>query len=247
MFQGAIATWLINRVQMLEQVCQHQSDCEPGKTQCPFQWPSTAISWIRGLLTAVPKVTLDSVQSKADDHYFPLLTPSEEVRNYCSGLCSRTFGVDPFAELRSLLCDLEHIKSLLAMYQFRLPLSDCRKWSPKNIVFKMLDVTLSSGAGTNIPPRIEAYIKNNKLNADQVYAEYCLELLENLKMDLDEGAFSAFATISNSSKTSKREGAMVHKTVASSQVMHKVIRACVIASSIRSPVYRCKVYITLMV
>uniref|UniRef100_A0A0V0J799 KNTC1 first ARM-repeats domain-containing protein n=1 Tax=Schistocephalus solidus TaxID=70667 RepID=A0A0V0J799_SCHSO len=238
---GAIATWLIDRVQMLERVCQNQTDSELDK-QCPFKWPSTAISWIRGLLAAVPKVNLEPVESKANDFYSSPLTPREEVRSYCSGLCSRTFGVDPFAELRSLLCDLEHIKRLLDTYQFRLLLVDCRKLSPQNIVFKMLDVTLASGAGTNIPPRIESYIKSNKLNPDQVYAAYCSEILENLKVDLDDGTFSAFTTLSNFSKTPKREEAVTQRTVASSQLIHKeVIRACIAASWIRSSVYRCKV------
>ncbi|VDL89950.1 unnamed protein product [Schistocephalus solidus] len=238
---GAIATWLIDRVQILERVCQNQTDSELDK-QCPFKWPSTAISWIRGLLAAVPKVNLEPVESKANDFYSSPLTPREEVRSYCSGLCSRTFGVDPFAELRSLLCDLEHIKRLLDTYQFRLLLVDCRKLSPQNIVFKMLDVTLASGAGTNIPPRIESYIKSNKLNPDQVYAAYCSEILENLKVDLDDGTFSAFTTLSNFSKTPKREEAVTQRTVASSQLIHKeVIRACIAASWIRSSVYRCKV------
>ncbi|BHF71045.1 Kinetochore-associated protein 1 [Sparganum proliferum] len=239
---GTIATWLINRVQMLERVCQNQADCGLGKTQCPFQWPDTAISWIRGLLVAVPKTDLDSTESTASANHSPLLTPREEVRIYCSGLCSRTFGVDPFAELRSLLYDLEHIKSLLDTYQFRLPLADCRKLSPQNIAFKMLDVTLASGASTNISPRIETYIKGNKLNPDQVYASYCMGILENLKMDLDEGTSSAFAAVSNFTETPKHGGEEAQKMAASSPLIHKEVRrACIAASWIRSSVYRCKV------
>ncbi|KAL7061121.1 hypothetical protein AAHC03_09085 [Spirometra sp. Aus1] len=234
---GTIATWLISRVQMLERVCQNQTDCRLGKTQCPFQWPDTAISWIRGLLVAVPKTDLDSAESTASDNQRPLLTPREEVRIYCSGLCSRTFGVDPFAELRSQLYDLEHIKSLLDTYQFRLPLADCRKLSPQNIAFKMLDVTLTSGASTNISSRIETYIKGNKLNPDQVYASYCMGILENLKMDLDEGTSSAFAAVSNFTETPKPGGKDVQKMAASSPLIHKEVRrACIAASWIRSAV-----------
>lgn len=108
-----LVSWLMDRVNMLEK--QLTPGLLPSGMQCPFEWPGSAISWTCDFINAVPdpkhhcqpNVNQDSpveVNTLASH-----VTPGEAVDLYIAGVCSRSPGVDPLANLRSLLFDLNTV------------------------------------------------------------------------------------------------------------------------------------------
>ncbi len=68
---------------------------------CPFEWPSTAVRWVEGLISSAAALTKAAAKS-----------PQTEVDILMAGLCSHNREVDPFHELQDLLFNLKTIKDL---------------------------------------------------------------------------------------------------------------------------------------
>ena len=86
-----------------------------------FEWPETAITWIKGILNMTKPAPCQEE-----------ITSLEEVNFLISGLYSRSSKVDPFYDVRNLLFDLFTIKDLLKRYikvpfNFWLPNQSNRK------------------------------------------------------------------------------------------------------------------------
>ncbi|KAK4474191.1 hypothetical protein MN116_003489, partial [Schistosoma mekongi] len=173
-----LVKYLTQRVKELE-ACSFTTNSDTclqeNKLKCPFSWPSTAISWINKFLDSV-----NISESISEECVYNIGSVADL---YLSGIASRDPNVDPFYELRKLAKQLETIKLLRDVYNYRLSIDFCDGETELSIAYRILDAAFNLGTrfDNGVDKVTARYLKDRNIDHQTFFQGYSYDLINRIR------------------------------------------------------------------